>query len=60
MQEAAGRVGIGLTYAFRLDGSPRGGIAFAPFVPGFARNPFFVNRGGRRDAPSGGRWKTGD
>lgn len=46
----AARVGIGLTYAFRLDGSPRGSIAFAPPVPGFARNPFFAAHGGQRDA----------
>jgi hypothetical protein len=46
----AARVGIGLTYAFRLDGSPRGPVTFAPPVPGYARNPYYAGHGGRRDA----------
>lgn len=44
------RVGVGMTYAFRLDGAPRGPIAFGPPVPGYASNPYYACHGGRRDA----------
>jgi hypothetical protein len=43
------RVGIGMTYAFRLDGIRRGPIEFGPPVPGYALNPYFACHGGRRD-----------
>ncbi|MFA7159031.1 MAG: cellulase-like family protein [Kiritimatiellia bacterium] len=43
------RVGLGMTYAFRLDGTPRGPIDFGPPVPGYALNPYYACHGGRRD-----------
>ena len=43
------RVGVGMTYAFRLDGSPRGPMAFGPPVPGYALNKFYACHGGRQD-----------
>ena len=44
------RAGIGLTYAFRLDGRPRGPMLFAPPVPAFASSQVLASHGGRRDA----------
>ena len=42
------RVGVGLTYAFELDGRPRGPVAFEPPVPGHGSTAF-AGFGGRRD-----------
>jgi len=42
------RVGVGLTYAFRLDGSPRGPMTFEPPVPGFGSTAF-AGHGGKQD-----------
>jgi len=44
----AARVGVGLTYAFRLDGSPRGPMAFEQPVPGYG-SIAYAGHGGRRD-----------
>jgi len=43
------RVGVGLTYAFRLDGSPRGPMAFEPPVPAYAVNRYYACHGGQQD-----------
>jgi len=43
------RVGVGMSYAFLLDGRPRGPMEFAPPVPGHAVNPYYAGHGGRRD-----------
>lgn len=42
------RVGVGLTYAFRLDGRPRGPMAFEAPVPGYGATAF-AGHGGRQD-----------
>lgn len=44
----AARVGVGMTYAFRLDGTPRGEMAFDQPVPGYGAAAF-GGHGGRRD-----------
>lgn len=44
----AARVGIGMTYAFRLDGRPRGPMAFDQPVPGYGSTAF-AGHGGQRD-----------
>lgn len=43
------RVGIGMTYAFRLDGTPRGSIEFGPPVPGTGKARFFSAHDRRHD-----------
>ena len=42
------RVGVGMTYAFRLDGTARGPIMFEPPVPGYGQIAI-AGYGGRRD-----------
>jgi len=42
------RVGVGMAYAFRLDGTPRGPMSFDQPVPGYG-SIAFAGHGGRRD-----------